>query len=136
MVSTAILLAATGLACVGFSWATYLASIPKGTVPARPVRDILLQLGGAGLGIVAILLAMRDGKGPGVLVLVPAAPALLMGTGFLLLLSQRKTPVGDIQVKVGDKLLAFAARNSDGSPFHSDSLAGRRVLIKFFRGGW
>ncbi|MCP4901551.1 MAG: hypothetical protein GY906_31700 [bacterium] len=133
---TAVVLALTGCASVITAWATYLATIPKGTVPARPVGTIILQLGGAGLAVAGIFWSLREGETPGVAVIAPAAFALMMGLGFIALLTQRKTPVGDIKVKVGDGLLPFTAHASDGRAFHSDSLAGRRILLKFFRGGW
>ena len=40
------------------------------------------------------------------------------------------------EVQVGDTLLAFEAVTSEGAQFRSDSLAGKRALLKFFRGGW
>ena len=61
---------------------------------------------------------------------------LVMGPLFFFLLSQRKTPVGKITVGVGDRLPAFAAVESTGEPFESQSLAGQHVLFKFFRGHW
>ncbi len=136
MNTTGVLLAAAGCVSVFVAWATYLSTIPKGTVPVRPIGTIMLQLGGAGLAIAAIAWSLRDGGTPGAAVIVPAALALMMGLGFIALLTQRKTPIGEIKVKVGDSLLPFAAQNSDGSAFHSDSLTGSRVLLKFFRGGW
>jgi len=51
-------------------------------------------------------------------------------------LTQRKTPIGDIKVEVGDTLLPFTATNSDGEAFSSEALIGKRTLLKFFRGGW
>lgn len=48
----------------------------------------------------------------------------------------RQTPIGDIRVQVGDKMLPFSALTPDGVQFQSDELLGRRVLFKFFRGAW
>jgi len=78
-----------------------------------------------------------EGSGSlGVTIVVPAGFALLMGPMFLWLLTQRKTPIGNLKVAVGDKLLGFEAMTSEGVSFHSDELAGKRTLLKFFRGGW
>jgi hypothetical protein len=42
---------------------------------------------------------------------------------------------GDM-IEVGDKIPAFSAQDDDGNTFNMESLAGRRVLLKFFRGHW
>jgi hypothetical protein len=60
----------------------------------------------------------------------------MMASTFFYLLSLRKTPVGDLKVKVGDSLLPFEATASDGTRFYTDSLAGKKTLFKFYRGGW
>ena len=136
MNAIAIGTSAAGFVAVMAAWGTYLATIPSGRVPARPVGWIIVQLIGIGLAVSAIALSFQDGGSPGVAVIVPAGFALMMGPFFLWLLTQRKTPIGDLKVKVGDQLLAFAETTSDGTGFHTESLAGKRTLLKFFRGGW
>jgi hypothetical protein len=127
---------AAGFAAVMVAWATYLATIPSGKVPVRPVGWIILQLVGIVLAISGVAWSFQEGGSPGVAVIIPAAFALMMGSTFFYLLSQRKTPLGNLQVTVGDTLLPFEATTSDGAGFHTDSLAGKRTLLKFFRGGW
>ena len=68
--------------------------------------------------------------------IAPAAFALMMGLGLFYLFSIRKTPIGDLKVSLGDTLLPFEATTSEGVAFKSDELAGKRILLKFFRGGW
>ena len=70
------------------------------------------------------------------LTLLPAAVSLSGGAGFLWLLTQGDTPDGELIVERGDLLPRFEARDHHGEPFDSASLAGRRVLLKFFRGHW
>lgn len=125
-----------GLVMVLTAWATYLATIPSGKVPARPIAGIILQLVGIVLAISAIVLGFRDGGSPGLAVIVPAVLAVMMGSAFFYLLSLRKTPIGDLKVKVGDTLLPFEVATSEGVVFNTDSLEGKRTLLKFFRGGW
>ena len=132
----AIGMAVTGFAAVMVAWGTYLGAIPSGRVPVRPVGAIGLQLVGVGLAIAAIVSSFRDGRSPGVAVILPAAFAVMMASFFFYLFSLRKTPVGDLKVHVGDTLLAFEAMTADGAQFRSESLAGKRTLLKFFRGGW
>ena len=131
----------TGLSVAGFfvvmaTWAKYLAAIPAGKVPVRPVGSVILQCFGIFLCLSAILWGYSENNGFKIAVVLPAIPALLMGTMFLLLLTQRKTPIGDLKIKEGDPLLPFTAINSEGIEFHTDELAGKRILLKFFRGGW
>ena len=40
------------------------------------------------------------------------------------------------EFRLADTLLPFEATASDGAVFITDSLAGKRTLLKFFRGGW
>ncbi len=132
---------AVGMSVAGFvvvmgTWVAYLSKIPRGAVPVRPIGSIILQCVGIGLAVSAINWSYQVGGGFGVAVLAPAAFALMMGGAFLWLLTQRKTPIGDLKVEVGDKLLSFEATTSEGSGFHTDELAGKRTLLKFFRGGW
>lgn len=134
-------LLAVGMSVAGFvavmgTWVVYLGKIPGGKVPERPSGSIILQCVGIGLAFSAIVWSYLGDGSSGVAVIVPAVVALMMGLFFLWLLTQRKTPLGDLTVKVGDKLLPFAATTSEGAGFHSDELAGRRILLKFFRGGW
>ena len=132
----AIGMSAAAAVVVMGTWGKYLSTIVKGTVPARPVGSVILQLLGICLAVAALVWSFRDGGSPGAAVIAPGALALMMGSFFLWLLSQRKTPVGDLKVAVGDKLLSFESTTSYGALFNTDSLAGNRTLLKFFRGGW
>ena len=136
MNTVAIAASAAGFLAVMVAWGTYLATIPSGKVPVRPVGWIVLQLAGMALAISGVVWAFRDGGSPSVAVIVPAVFAVLMGSTFFYFLSQRKTPIGNLKVKIGDTLLPFEVNTSDGDVFHSGSLAGKRTLLKFFRGGW
>ena len=136
MNTAAVAMSVAGLVTVIGTWAAYLATVPSGNVPERPVGSVLLQLVGSCLAIAGIVWSFRDGGSPGAAVIAPSAFALMMGPLFLFLLTQRKTPIGDLRVKVGDTLLAFEATTSEGTGFRTDELSGKRTLLKFFRGGW
>lgn len=136
MNTAAVAISTAGFGAVLVAWGTYLATIPSGKVPVRPVGTIVLQLIGIGLGLTAVVWGFREGGVPGAAVIIPAILALMMGATFFYLLSQRKTPIGDLKVSVGDALLPFGATASDGGIFDTDSLPGKRTLLKFFRGGW
>jgi peroxiredoxin len=72
----------------------------------------------------------------GPLVYVPSVLGILFGSFILWILTQRKTPLGEIKIAVGDKVLPFTAKTSQGATFDSAELSGKRVLLKFFRGDW
>jgi len=132
----AIILSVAGAALVVLTWGVYLASIPAGKVPVRPVGSVMLQCTGVTLALGGVLHWVRGADAHAAAVFAPAGLAVVMGGFFLFLLSQRKTPVGDIKVAVGDKLLPFEARTAEGFDFHSEALMGQRTLFKFFRGAW
>ncbi len=136
MNTIALALALGGVAAVFTAWLTYLSTIPRGVVPARPVGAIGMQLAGIALAIASVIWSLRAGGSLSAVVIAPASFALIMGSLFLLLMSQRKTPIGDIKVAVGDALPAFSCQTSAGVAFSSDALLGQRTLLKFFRGGW
>ena len=118
-----------------------MAKIPRSQVPVWPLGSIILQCVGLVLAVSAIVWSFQSsGSGAsgssGAAVFIPATLALMLSLTFLWLLSQRKTPIGDLKVQMGDKLLPFETTLSDGGTFHTDELAGKRTLLKFFRGGW
>lgn len=117
----------------------YFGTIAEAKVPVKVGGVVFKMIGGLGLAIGA-LVALARGEGVGIVgsiaVIAPAAFAAVLAMTLLFFLSQRRTPVGDIKVKVGDTLLAFETTTAAGVPFHTDELAGKRTLLKFFRGGW
>ena len=115
---------------------TYFRTIPRGTVPVRIVGLSVKLCIGIALAVAGVVWSYRHSGSAGVAVIAPAAFAASMGGFVLWLITQRKTPVGDLNVKVGDKLLSFAATTAEGARFHTDELVGKRTLLKFFRGGW
>ena len=135
MNTIAFAVSAASLVVIMSAWFSYLATIPRGKVPVRPIGTLIMQCVGMGMAILAIVLSYQA-SGLSVAVTIPAAIALIMGPLFFWLLSQRKTPIGDLKVKVGDKLLPFEAITSEGVSFHTDEFTGQRIFLKFFRGGW
>ena len=138
---------AIGLSVAGFmtalgTFGLYLSTIPRGKVPVRPIGTVLFQCVGLGLAISGVVVWSLQGGGLSggglsvAAVVAPAALAVMMGLGFFYLLSTRKTPIGDLRVSVGDTLLPFESTTSEGMAFKTDELAGNRILLKFFRGGW
>ena len=81
------------------------------------------------------MFGVRAGSVPVGLMIV-AGFAIFMALFFFALYSQRKTPLGKLQVKVGAPMLAFESVDSSGNTVDSDDWRGRRILLKFFRGSW
>jgi len=126
-----------GLAAASFVlslsvWVAYMATVPSGRVPRRPVGSVIVQV--AAIVAAVASLVLPDGLHPATI--VPAGLGLIAAPLFLFVLSQRKTPLGNLQVKVGDRLPAFRSTTSEGMAFDSAELTGTRTLLKFFRGSW
>ena len=127
-ISTTMALGAFG--CTTLGWILYFAAVPTNQVAGRTPVSVLLEFTGLALAV----FTLARGSSAGAMAL--AIPAAILSLFFFFLLTQRKTPVGEITVAVGDTLPAFEALLSDGKGFHSDSMAGQRLLLKFFRGSW
>lgn len=136
MNSLAIGMSLSGFIVVIATWFVYLRTIPRMKVPVNPIGSKILQLFGIGLGVFSIFSNYQNVDPANIAWFIPAVFAVLMGALFFWLLSLRKTPIGEIKVKVGDKILPFQAVTSEGGTFNTDELAGKRILMKFFRGGW
>ncbi len=126
---------------VAGTFGAYLSTIPRGKVPVGIVGTVLAACVGIGLAVSGVVVWGLQGGSSGsglaaTAVIAPAAFALMMGLGLFYLFSIRKTPIGDLKVSLGDTLLPFEATTSEGVAFKSDELAGKRILLKFFRGGW
>jgi hypothetical protein len=113
----------------------YFAKVAEAKISKTIGLLVSQMLVGMAMAVSAIAWAQQEGT-LGAAVIAPSSVAIMLSFSLLFFLSQRKTPVGDIKVKVGDKLLPFASTTSEGVAFQSEELADRRILLKFFRGGW
>ena len=136
MNTPAILSAIIGFAVVFVTIILYFRTIPRGTVPEK-VGGFASKLAiGVTLSAFGVYLGLTGESSAGMLTYIPAGLAIFFGGFILWVLTQRKTPLGEIKVAVGDKVLPFSAVTSQGEAFNSDALTGKRTLLKFFRGGW
>jgi hypothetical protein len=99
-------------------------------IPADRRGFVTCWVGGALLGILA--LALGTGYPGG----VAAGIAIVAGGFFSLLVYISPQKVADDAVRVGESLRAFTALDENGADFSSASVAGKPVLLKFFRGHW
>jgi peroxiredoxin len=114
----------------------YFRTIPRNKVPENP---IVLQLPVI-IGMVLVISALITGI-PGSLlsvtgIIILSIIPILLGSFILWVLTQRKTPLGNIKVNVGDNILPFELKTSDEKSFNTRQLAGKRTLLKFFRWAW
>lgn len=132
----ALTLSIIGLLITLLGTLKYLLDIPKNKVPVYPViliTSLLLGLGITGLSILESQLSISILS---IAHLLISSITALIAFGMLWLLKNRKTPIGEIKVSVGDKLIPFESTFSDEKPFSTDEFKGKRVLLKFFRGAW
>ena len=132
----AILTATIGFAIVLVSIILYFRTIPRGTVPKKIGGFATKLVIGVALSALGIYLGLIGEGSAGVLTYIPAGLGIFFGGFILWVLPQRKTPLGEIKVAEGDKLPTFTSITSQGVQFDSSELNGKRMLLKFFRGGW
>jgi len=100
----------------------------KVRVPANRMPFLIAWSSGAGLGVIALV---QSGGS--------AAAWLAAGLGgalVFLALTGGQRATAPHSISVGDLLPAFTAPDEHGQPFDIRSLAGRPLLLKFFRGHW
>jgi peroxiredoxin len=136
MNTLAILTAMIGFLTVFVPMIRYFRTIPRGTVPERTGGLAATLVAGAALSISAIGLAIWGERSAGALAYVPALFGLFFALLVLFMLAQPKAPLGDLKVKVGDQILPFAAKTFEGTAFDTSAMASKRILFKFYRGGW
>jgi hypothetical protein len=129
-------LSAAGLVSAAMGWVHYLAGVPKGNVAVVPRAMMVAQFLAVLLPTVGIAWSVREYGTVSLGLVVLAGFAATFALLFVWLYTQRKTPLGHITVTIGDRLPSFSVTNSEGQRFDSSSFSGKRVLLKFFRGGW
>lgn len=96
-------------------------------VPNTPYVYQALVAVGLALGALALLQQTGDAFAPW---------AVGVALVFLYLTATGAQRIGADAVGTGDVIPAFTAPDDSGEAFDSASLAGSRVLLKFFRGHW
>jgi hypothetical protein len=67
---------------------------------------------------------------------VAAVLAIVIGSFFPFTMAISRQEVAANVIRVGDSIPVFSALDENGEIFESKTLAGKTVLIKFFRGHW
>ncbi|MBT3134392.1 redoxin domain-containing protein [Alteromonas sp. ALT199] len=131
-----ILLSLVGFLTTAVGAVLYFAKVKKRRTPKVPVLFITALAIGSLLSTIAIILTVQSLSSGSLLVFLMSAMPLMMTTVFFVTFKEAKPPLGNLQVKVGDKVPQFQAKNIDGTVFDANHLIGQRTLLKFFRGSW
>jgi hypothetical protein len=119
--------ASLALALANGAW--FLARMRRVALQSRIAHE-LLWAASVALGLAAF--ASR----PGWLGGAAAALGVLAGAAMLALRAVSAQAKNAPAVAVGGPILDFTAPDENGAPFTLSSLAGKPVLLKFFRGHW
>jgi len=114
----------------------YVAKVQKNQTPKVPIGLLFFLILGVVIGASSVTVAISSSLLSIVVTSIPFVFSVFIGLMFIFLLLQKKAPLGDIKVKVGDSVLSFEAQTSLGTSFSADNLKSKRTLLKFFRGSW
>lgn len=114
----------------------YVLKIKQNQTPKVPTVLIFCLLLGIAISGYGLVLAASSSSLSFVVTLIPFVFSVFIGLVFSFLLLQKKAPLGDIKVKVGDNMLSFESQTSLSTTFSAKNLKGKRTLLKFFRGSW
>ena len=112
----------------------YLGKMKQSKTPQKPIGLIVSMLLGLCLGGYAVSLPSSTLET--ILAGIPFGFTVFIAVMLSFLLLQKKAPLGDIKVKVGDFIIPFKADTFEGNIFSTEALKGKRTLLKFFRGSW
>jgi hypothetical protein len=127
---TGIVLGVVAFLLVAGSMALWSQRIRRVQVPTDRRGFVACWVGGAALGILALSLGAGWAGG------IPAGIAAVAGTFFSALVYISPQRVADNAIQVGESLRDFTAVDENGDEFSIASVAGKPVLLKFFRGHW
>ena len=127
---TGIALGVVAFLLVGGAMALWSQRIKHVQIPKNRTGFVACWLGGAVLGVFALT------QGAGWLGGIPAGIAVAAGILFSVLVYISPQRVADDAVRVGESLRGFAAPDENGDDFSIASIAGKPILLKFFRGHW
>jgi hypothetical protein len=110
--------------------ALWFRQIGQVDIPEDRTTYVISFLSAVALGVGAFVAGVRWFGG------VAAALAIVIGSFFPFTIAVSPQEVAANALRVGDSIPVFSALDENGEVFESKMLAGKPVLIKFFRGLW
>lgn len=120
-----------GLLILVMALVHYFAKVKQNKTPKNPMLLKSAMLVASALSIWALATLNYQLNLNTVLVLFFTLNTLSTSLIFIYFLATKATPIGDIKIKVGDLFIPFKTDD-----FDSESLIGKRTLLKFYRGSW
>ncbi len=120
------------IAIAGF--VSYFAKLKKNKTPKYPIGLATTLPVSIVLGFYAV--SLSNSALLTIITALPVGLVTLVSAMLLFFLVQKNTPIGNIKVKLGDSILPFTTSNFEGDTFNTESLKGKRTLLKFYRGSW
>jgi len=127
-------LAVIGLLTSFLGIVLYMRKVKQNRTPKTPVALGLFMILGLVIEGYAVSITTNILGTISTLIPLSLSGILALMLGYFLL--NKNTPIGNIQVKVGDSVLPFEVATSVGNTFNSEQLKGKRTLLKFYRGSW
>jgi hypothetical protein len=123
-------LAVAAFVLVAGSMTLWFRRIQRVDIPRDRRAFVACWLAGALLGVVALI------QGPGWVGGTLAGIAIAAGALFSTLVYISPQKVAGHAIQVGERLRDFTALDEHGDEFSTADVAGKPVLLKFFRGHW
>jgi len=124
------MLGLAALAIAGATVALWFRQVNQVDIPENRMLFVSFFFLAAALGVSAFVLGTRWFGG------AAAVVAILIGSFLPFTMAISRQEVAENPIRVGDSMPRFTAIDDQGRLFHSDSLYGKPVLIKFFRAHW
>lgn len=125
------MMSATGFLILLIALVHYFLNVKQHKTIVNPIVLKVSMVISSVLSLVSLITLEFSLNASSILSVVFAVNSLVTCAVFTYFLASKNTPIGNIQVGVGDKLLAFQTPD-----FDSSSLTGKRILLKFYRGAW
>lgn len=109
----------------------YFSKMKKNKTPKNPTLLKSAMVISSALSILSLVTLSYQLNATTLLVLFFSLNTLSTSAIFAYFLATKATPIGEIKINVGDRLPAFKT-----AEFDSESLIGKRTLLKFYRGSW
>jgi peroxiredoxin len=113
---------------------SYFTKLKKNQTPKYPLGLATTLPVSIALGFYA--LSLSSSTLVTIIMALPVGIVTLVSATLLFFLLQKSTPIGDIKVKLGDSILPFITNDFEGNTLSTESLKGKRTLLKFYRGSW